>query len=78
MQPLPRPSVSPLYSFCSIPTRRSPPFTESLKAIWSWLRGKPPSFRESVRQANLIERLAEEMRQAEEAEAETKPHGRTG
>ena len=69
MEPPRRYSASPYYSFVTVPTRRSPPFTESLKAIWSWLRGKPPSFRELVRQANLIERLAVELAD-EEAEAE--------
>lgn len=70
MEPPSRYSVSPYYSFVN---QRAPSFIEALKAIASWLRGKPPTFREKVREANLIEALAKEI----EEEAETKPHGRT-
>ena len=69
-------SVSPYYSFVTIPSRRSPPFTESLKAITAWLRGVGPDWRQRFREAQLVERLAEEMRQAEEIEAEAeRPKG---
>ena len=73
MEPPRRYSVSPLHSFVTVPAQRAPSFIEALKAIASWLRGKPPTFREKVREANLIEALAKEI----EEEAETKPHGRT-
>jgi hypothetical protein len=65
MQPLPRPSVSPLYSFCSMPTHRAVSFSESLKAIIAWLRGTKSSRSEEQLQARLVDRLAEELAENE-------------
>jgi hypothetical protein len=73
MQPLPRPSVSPLPSFCTVHPDVVPryvSFPETARAIWRWLRGVGPDWRQRFREAQLVERLAEEMRQAEEIEAE--------
>jgi hypothetical protein len=63
MQPLPRPSVSPLHSFASRPTvRRSPPFAETLGLVWRWLIGRLRSvpMRQQMIEARLIEALSEE------------------
>jgi hypothetical protein len=75
MQPPRNPSASPPPSDAARPDFAPRPVStiEALKAITAWLRGKPPTFREKVREANLIEALAKEI----EEEAETKPHGRT-
>ena len=64
MQPLPRPSISPLYSFCSRPegpVTRSPGFAEVFAAVWGWLRGREPDLRQRMREAKLVERLSEEL-----------------
>ena len=77
MEPPLRYSVSPLYSFCTVPTRQAPSFIQSLKAIIAWLRGVGPDWRQRFREAHLVVRLAEEIRQAEEIEAEAeRPKGR--
>ena len=59
------PSASPLPSFAAnpgyLPTRPTPSLAESLKAIIAWWRGTRPSFREQVREAKLVERLAAEL-----------------
>jgi hypothetical protein len=61
---LPRPSASPLYSFCSRPegpiTYR-PSFSETLKAVVGWMRGREPDWRQRFAEQRLIERLAAEM-----------------
>ena len=64
MQPLPRPSVSPLHSFASTPTvRRSPPFAEILGLVWRWLIGRQRSvpMRQQMIEARLIEALSEQL-----------------
>ena len=78
MTPLPRPSVSPLYSFCSTRPDTVPryvSFSETLQAIIRHLTGKPkPSQREQFLAAPAVERLAEEMAAETEMDeaAETK------
>jgi hypothetical protein len=64
MQPLPRPSVTPLYSFCSVRPNVVPryvSFSETVQAVWRWLRGVEPGWRERAREARTVERLAAEM-----------------
>jgi hypothetical protein len=58
--------VSPYYSFVTIPTRRSPPFAESLGLIWRWWRGVKPSLRERQVEQAVIERMAEELSDEEQ------------
>jgi hypothetical protein len=63
-------SVSPLPSYCTVtPTQHSPSLSESLRLIWYWLRGVQPNWRETAREARIVEALAEEM------EAEVSPTG---
>ena len=50
---LPRPSVTPLWSFASMPVRRSPSTVEMVRAIWSWCRGL-------TRREGLAEEIEEE------------------
>jgi hypothetical protein len=57
----PRPSVSPLYSFCVVPVRPTPPLAETLRSIIAWLRGARPSYRQQIRDAQMVELLAEEL-----------------
>jgi hypothetical protein len=64
MQPLPRPSVSPLHSFASTPTvRRSPPFALTLGLVWRWLIGRRRlvPMRQQMIEARPIEALSEEL-----------------
>jgi hypothetical protein len=64
MQPLPRPSISPLYSFCSRPegpVTRSPGFAEVFAAVWRWARGKGPDWRQRVKEQRIIDAMAAEM-----------------
>jgi hypothetical protein len=60
---LPRPSVSPLWSFPSTPTvRRAPKFSEVAGAVMSWLTGsRRQSLKHRFREAREIERLAEQL-----------------
>jgi hypothetical protein len=60
-------SVSPYYSFVTVPTRRVPSFGESLKAIWRWWRPRPVPLRQMFVEAKLVAEIAAEF---EEAEAE--------
>jgi hypothetical protein len=60
MPPLPRPSVTPLPAYASLPTHRAPSFVDALKAIVAWLRGTKPSRSEVQLQDRLVERLAED------------------
>jgi hypothetical protein len=55
-------SVSPWYSFVTVPVQRSPSFSEIVSAIWKWWREPTPTptLRERQLEAALIERLAEE------------------
>jgi hypothetical protein len=72
MQPLPRPSVSPLYSFCSTRPDAVPryvSFSETLQAVWRWLRGVEPGWRERAREARMVEALAEVMAAETEEDA---------
>jgi hypothetical protein len=80
MQPLPRPSVSPLYSFCSVrpdPVPRYVSFAETFGMVRRWLRGVEPEWRQRTKEARLVDALAEvmaaetEMDEAAEAETET-------
>jgi hypothetical protein len=60
-QPLPNPHVSPLPSWASRPSTalRAPSFSETLVIIWRWLRGVQPSWKDRVREARLVDALAE-------------------
>jgi hypothetical protein len=58
-------SVSPLHSFCTVTTRRAPSLSEMVRQIIAWLRGRKPTFREQVLDAQLVERLAEEIAEEE-------------
>jgi len=69
---LPRPSVTPLYSFCSTrpdPVPRYVSFSEMVQAVWRHLRGVGPNWRERAREARTVERLAEVMAAEMEEEA---------
>jgi hypothetical protein len=64
MQPLPRPSVSPLPSYCTVtPVRRTLGFAESLGQILRWATGRrrPAPQREREIEARIVERLAAEL-----------------
>jgi hypothetical protein len=69
---LPRPSVSPLHSFCTVaPVHRTPSFAETVKAVWRWVTGHHVlPLREQIRDARLVEKIAEEL---EEEEARAPP-----
>jgi hypothetical protein len=59
-RPLPHPSVSPLWSFASIPTiRRSPSTMEMVRAVWRWLTGRrrAPSLKQRFREQRLIDEI---------------------
>jgi hypothetical protein len=64
MQPLPRPSVTPLWSFASTPTvRRSPSFAETFSEVMRWLTGRPrPAFQtDRLREQRLVDEIAEQL-----------------
>ena len=64
MQPLPRPSVSPLYSFCTVtPVRRVASFSEVFAEVWRWLRGKPRKVfpTDRLREARLVDEIAAQL-----------------
>ena len=61
----PRPSVSPLPSFCVVPLRSAPPLAETLRQVIAWLRGDKPSFRQRIAEAKLIEKLSAELEEQE-------------
>jgi hypothetical protein len=73
MRPPPRYSASPLPSWATIPTQPSPSFPETAKAIWRWLRGVQPDWRQRSKEARLIEALAAEMDEDEVAESAPVP-----
>ena len=60
---LPRPSVSPLPAYASLPTVRQPTFSAALRSIIGWLTGHQPEVSKSEKQleARLVDLLAEEM-----------------
>jgi hypothetical protein len=64
---LPKPSVSPLPSYASLPTHRPVSFAETVMLVWRWFTGrqKPPSKSEVQLQARLVDLLAEEMANGE-------------
>ncbi len=59
--PVPHASRLPSYASRIGVIPRPPPFAEMIKAIIAWWRGTRPSFREQVREAKLVERLAAEL-----------------
>lgn len=63
----PRYSVSPLYSFCTIPTRPPSPLAELLRQIIRWWRGEMPTLKQQIQQAKAVALLAQQM-EAEAAE----------
>ena len=69
MRPPPIPHASPLPSFCTVPApaRRAPTLSESLREIRAWWTGKRPTLRERQIEEKAIERLAEEIAEAERA-----------
>lgn len=69
MRPPPYPHASPLPSFCVVPApaRRTPTFSESLRQIAAWWTGKRPSLEGQIRARKIVERLAEELAEAERA-----------
>jgi hypothetical protein len=75
MRPPPYPHASPLPSFCVVPApaRRTPTFSESLPQIAAWWTGDRRSLKERIRERELIERLAEELAEAERAGQGEKP-----
>jgi hypothetical protein len=52
MRPLPHPSVSPLPSYATRPEFEPRPvsFAETFGAVWGWLRGVRPNWRETARE----------------------------
>ena len=60
-------SVSPLPSFCTVvPVHRVPSFAETVRAVWRWVTGHHAlPLREQIRDAKLVELLAEEIEAAE-------------
>jgi hypothetical protein len=60
---LPRPSVSPLHSFASLPTHRVQPFSATLRAVWLWLTGRQskPSKSEVQFEQRIVDLLAAEL-----------------
>jgi hypothetical protein len=60
-------SVSPLHSFCTVvPVHRTPSFAETVKVVWRWVTGHHVlSLREQIRDARLVELLAEEIAEQE-------------
>jgi hypothetical protein len=74
---LPRPSVSPLPSFCSTRSDVVPryvSFSETVEAVWRWLRGVGPDWRERAREARIVDAVADLMaaETEEDGAAETK------
>lgn len=70
MQPLPRPSVSPLPSWASRPgIPRSAPFIEIIRDVlrW-WFQLHKPTPRERFLEQRAIEKLAAELEDAERGE----------
>jgi hypothetical protein len=79
MRPPQRYSASPLHSFITVPTHRAPSLVEALKAIFAWLRGDQPNWRERFAEQRLIERLAQELDEGDgREERKTKGKGRDG
>jgi hypothetical protein len=56
-------SVSPYYSFVTVPARPVPSFAESLRSVWRWMvAGQPtPTLKEQIRERQVVDLLAEEM-----------------
>jgi hypothetical protein len=63
MQPLPRPSVTPLPSYCTVKAYRGPSLVDMVRQIIGWLTGRPLklSLKEQIKAQRVIERLAEEL-----------------
>ena len=61
MRPPDRYSASPLHSFVTTPIRRAPSFSETVRAIWWWLRGVKPTARDRQIAEAVVERLAAEI-----------------
>jgi hypothetical protein len=57
-------SVSPYYSFVTVPSHRVS-FVDALKAIIAWLRGTKPSRSENQLEQRIVDLLAEELEQNE-------------
>jgi hypothetical protein len=72
MEAPPRYSVSPYYSFVTVPSRPAVSFSASLRSIIAWLTNRQPTPPKSEIQLEqrIIDLLVEEM-----AEAETNPTG---
>lgn len=73
MEPPSRYSVSPYYSFVTVPPRPVS-FAEDLRAIWRWLANRQPKLTlwQRFREARLLSELAEELSERpDEAVSET-------
>ena len=70
MTPLPRPSVSPLYSFVTRPADLKPPVTlaEACRSIGRWFIGgrRPVPLKRQIADAKLVAEIAAEL-EAEDA-----------
>ena len=78
---LPRPSVSPLPSFCSTrpdPVPRYVSFSETVEAVWRWLRGVGPDWRERAREARIVAQVADLMAAEMEEDAATQSTAAVG
>jgi hypothetical protein len=67
-------SVSPPYSFVTVPTHGGQPFSESLRQIVRWATGgqPKPTLQQQFAEAKLVAAMAEEMEEQSESEdAET-------
>jgi hypothetical protein len=74
MRPPDRYSVSPLPSWATVTTQRTPLFSEIVSGLCRHLRGVRPTQRERQLEEAVVRRLASEME--EEGETEISSHGR--
>ena len=70
MVPPPRYSVAPFYSFVTVPAHRAPSFSETLGQIVAWWLGRSPTLKQQIVDAQRVERLAQELADADDRRAE--------
>jgi hypothetical protein len=69
MDPLPAPSVSPLYSFCSRPPGlpKPLPFPEQFALVLAWPAGRKPTHGQRQSEDNIVNALIREAEKSESA-----------